>query len=171
MASPTSSSARRPSRSSGPFGRGDFPRVVVDACALPPSIVDPDNLYEAIIDRQSLVPVFCPEMLCEARLAIEVMLERLSFLLTERDYRAIWEAFDFVQRVAASVPSPPPGFTVEELGPHQKDAHLFWTCEQGDACVVITVEPRLWHELRMWRGIPILKPTDALAWLARRFPS
>jgi len=52
--------------------------------------------------------------------------------------------------------------------------HLSWACERSQADCLITVEPRLWRDLRTWRGIPILKPTEALMHLgldARRAPS
>lgn len=85
--------------------------------------------------------------------------------VTESDRQIVREALVLVHRLAVCVSSPPDGYAVPELGNHQKDAHLFWACEQSHADVVVTIEPRLWHSLRVWRGVPILKPTDALAWL------
>lgn len=91
-----------------------------------------DNLYQAIVADQILVPVFCSEMLEEAAQTVDGMLARRPFL-TEHDRRIVWEALSFVERVAVHVTSPPSGYTVPELGEHQKDAHLFWACERGQA--------------------------------------
>ena len=151
-------------KSSVPSGRGGTPRAVVDACALIPSLIDSDNLCNAIVEARVLVPVFCPEMLDEAQRTLGVMLKRRPNL-TDEQRNAMWRTLELVQQFGISVSSPPPTFAVRELGPHQKDAHLFWTCEQGDAQIIITIEPRLWYDLREWRGIPIRKPTDALRYL------
>ena len=173
MASPTRNFARRLWPSSAQSEKVGIPRAVVDACALAPAILFRDNLYRAMVEQAVLRPVLCPEMVEETSQALEEMLADRSYL-TESDRRVVQDALRFVARVAWHVDRVSPGYVVPELGAHQKDAHLFWACERGQADCLITVEPRLWRDLRTWRGIPILKPTEALMHLgldARRAPS
>lgn len=132
-----------------------------------PAIIFQDNLYQAIT-RGRIDPVFCPELRDEVTRALEHML--LHRVLTEQEryaYRGLWAV---IEARSGHIGPMPPHYTVPELGNHQKDAHLFWTCERGRAAVIITTEKRLWEDLRKWRGVPILKPTDALEWLANRAP-
>ncbi len=104
--------------------------------------------------------MLCPELRDEVTQALEHMLRRQALTEQERYvHRSLWA---MIEAGADHVGPVRPGYTVPELGDHQKDAHLFWACEEGHAQAVITTEPRLWRGLRAWRGIPILKPTDAL---------